>query len=185
MSFYNEIYDGDNPPAKDAWKTASAPPKEAPPIDDLLKGANTGAANDLVKRIEIEDLTDQLAPGATYAPVKKDSESQQIDDLFKKFILNPDDQRTCKCSCGKCFIGKCMECRAEKKCATFMAGQAAEDKSAKMAKMMKYDRGVSPIVERAKAKLGTFDSLDDEYWQTLIDHCTEYVAETVEHAHSI
>jgi hypothetical protein len=179
---YNEIFDGDNPPAKDSWKTATAPPKEAPEIDGLLKGANTGAANDLIKRIEIEDLTDQLAPGAIYSPVEMESDSLQISDLIKKFILGtpPVDTRTCKCSCGKCFINKCHECKAEKKCATFMGGQAQE-KAAKMAKMMKFDKGVTKFVKRFQAEIESAypDVIEEDYWTRLIDHCVECVADTV------
>lgn len=134
MTLFAEIYDGDLPPKKDAWKTIA--PKQPVEIDELCKGTTTGASVALVKQIETDDWINQLAQGAPAAMTKRDSTLLSDEFMSKTFldssILNElfkSESFACKCECAKCKAGTCTECTSDTKCALF--GGARSEKTVK------------------------------------------------------
>ena len=157
---FAEIFDGDLPPKKDAYKTRAV--KEVPDIDTMLKGTRTGASDALIKNLETSDWIDQLAQGAPSPMTKKDATL-----LSDEFIS--------KCYLDKDFVKDLLKWPAA-------VQNADHGKAQKLAKMAKHDRNVSGIVERFKNQLSSLVTMPDEYWQTLIDHGTEYIADAVANA---
>ena len=155
---FQELFD-ERSPKPDAWKSFS--PKPIPEIDELVKGQATGKSDQLVKSLESDDWITALADGAQ--PVQKSP------------LLN--DEFFSKCYLDKDFVNDLL-----KSPAAAAVQNADHGKAQKLAKMAKHDRKVSGIVERFKNQLSSLVTMPDGYWQTLIDHGTEYIADAVANA---